>query len=195
MSARLRTASIALLAVVAALLLAGCGNADKRVTTGTYAGEGGANAPYLNVGPLVYQVQLSRELNPYNNEDSNYLKGVGVAESTLAPGEMWFGVFLQVYNRTNARLIASDSIYITDTQNNIYHPLPLSRLNTFAYRAGPVPGRGQLPVPGTPERAFGSEGQLLLFKIPVSAYDNRPLEIRITDPENPARSASAELDV
>ena len=52
-----------------------------------------------------------------------------------------------------------------------------------------------LPIPGTPARAFGSQGQLLLFKIATISLDNRPLEIKILNPLNPRRSASAELDV
>jgi len=195
MSPRLRTAPIAALAVLATLALSGCGDSHTRVTTGTYAGESGANAPYLNVGPLTYEVQLSRELNPFNNEDTNYLQGIAPAESKLPPGDEWFGVFMQVYNGTNRRLLASDAITITDTQKNVYRPIALHGNNLFAYHGGAVPGRGELPVPGTPERAFGTQGELLLFKIPVVALDNRPLELRVTDPQNPARFASAELDV
>ena len=74
------------------------------MTTGTYAGESGANAPYLNVGPLIYQVQLSRELNPYNIEDSAYLQGLTPAQRQLEPGQEWFAVFMQVYNNTSRAL-------------------------------------------------------------------------------------------
>ncbi len=52
-----------------------------------------------------------------------------------------------------------------------------------------------LPVPGTPSRVFGSQGQVLLFKIATISLDNRPLEIKIINPLNPHSSASAELDV
>src|SRR5437588_9958374 len=86
------------LLLLAALALGACGESHTKVSTGTYAGESGANAPYLNLGPLVYQVQLSRELNPNNTEDAGYLQGVPFAEGRLLPGEEWFGVFMQVYN-------------------------------------------------------------------------------------------------
>ncbi len=36
---------------------------------------------------------------------------------------------------------------------------------------------------------------MLLFKIKVVSLDNRPIEIKIVDPLNPAQTASAELDV
>jgi len=64
MSSRLRKLPLVLGALLAALLLAACGDSHTKVSTGTYAGEGGKNAPYLNVGPLIYEVQLSRQLNP-----------------------------------------------------------------------------------------------------------------------------------
>ncbi len=83
------------------LALSACSdNSHTRVTTGTYAGESGQNAPYLNVGPLIYEVQLSRELNPYDTEDSTYLSGLTPAQRKLSPGEEWFAVFLQVYNES-----------------------------------------------------------------------------------------------
>ena len=66
MPVRIRKLLLVLPALVAALTLSACGDSHTRVTTGTYAGESGANAPYLNVGPLEYEVQLSRELNPAN---------------------------------------------------------------------------------------------------------------------------------
>ena len=35
----------------------------------------------------------------------------------------------------------------------------------------------------------------MLFKIKIVSLDNRPLELKIVDPENAAQTASAELDV
>ena len=79
---------LALPAVLAALALGACGDSHTKVTTGTYAGESGANAPYLDVGPLKYQVQLSRQLNPANSEDSGYLAGprAGRSQARSGPG-------------------------------------------------------------------------------------------------------------
>ena len=85
--------SLLALMLVSALALSACSdNSHTRVTTGTYAGESGQNAPYLNVGPLIYEVQLSREMNPFDTEDAAYLQGLSPAERQLAPGQEWFGV-------------------------------------------------------------------------------------------------------
>src|SRR5471030_2551101 len=111
MSSRLRKSPLAIvLALLAVLVLGACVDSHTKVTTGTYAGESGKNAPYLNVGPLVYEVQLSRELNPANIEDAAYLKGLTPAESHLAPGQEWFAVFIQVWNHTSVPLPAATNL-------------------------------------------------------------------------------------
>jgi hypothetical protein len=195
MSSVLRKSSFALAALIAVLALSACGDSHTKVSTGTYAGESGTNAPYLNVGPLVYEVQLSRELNPTEVEDSAYLQGLTPAERQLESGEEWFGVFLQVYNHSSQAHPAATGITITDTQNNVYTPLVTEATNPFSYRAGSVPAKGQIPAPGTVALAGPTQGALLLFKIKVISLDNRPLELKIVDPTNPAESAQAELDV
>jgi hypothetical protein len=195
MPGRLRKLSLVLAALLASIALSACGDSHTRVTTGTYAGEGGKNAPYLNVGPLIYEVQLSRELNPYNSEDASYLEGLSPAERKLEPGQEWFGVFLQVYNNSNQAYTDASNITISDTQENVYTPLTPGATNEFAYHPGPVPAKNQVPLPNTTADSFGTQGALLLFKIQIVSLDNRPLELKIVDPENPSESASAELDV
>jgi hypothetical protein len=195
MITRLRKLTIALPALLAVLALSACGDSHTRVTTGTYAGESGANAPYLNVGPLVYEVQLSRELNPANSEDASYLQGLTPEQRKLEPGQEWFAVFMQVYNNTNQQHPAATSMTITDTQENSYTPIAPGEVNQFAYRAGMVAPKNQIPLPGTVADDDPAEGLVMLYKIQIVSLDNRPLELKIVNPENPAESASAELDV
>jgi hypothetical protein len=196
MIARLRKLPlVAVAAVVVALALGGCGDSHTRITTGTYAGESGANAPYLYVGPLIYEVQLSRQLNPANIEDADYLADLTPEQRKLEPGQEWFAVFMQVYNQTSKPHPASDGYTITDTQNNSYSPLTPGEGNEFAYRAGTVQANNQIPLAGTIADQDAAEGLVLLFKIQIVSLDNRPLELNIASPENPKESASAELDV
>jgi hypothetical protein len=195
MISRLRKLALVLGALLAAVALGACGDSHTKVSTGTYAGESGANAPYLDVGPLSYEVQLSRELNPTNTEDAAYLQGLGPAELKLETGQEWFAVFLQVYNHTKQPLQAANAITISDTQANTYTPIVPNENNPFAYRGGEVPAEGQLPIPDTIASSGPTQGALLLFKIQVVSLDNRPLQLKILDPEDPTESASAELDV
>jgi hypothetical protein len=192
---RLRKLSLAALMVAAVLVVSACGESHTRVTTGTYAGESGANAPYLNVGPLVYQVQLSRQLNPYNAEDQSYLQGLTPLQRVLLPGQEWFGVFVQVYNQSSRAHLAATSITISDTQENVYTPTVPSVVNQFAYRGGLIAPNSQVPPLGTIVADAPTQGALLLYKINTVSLDNRPLEIKIVDPLNAAQTASAELDV
>jgi hypothetical protein len=195
MSSRLRKSPLLALILLAAIALSACGDSHTKVSTGTYAGESGANAPYLDVGPLVYEVQLSRELNPFDTEDSSYLQGLSPSEQKLEPGQEWFGVFIQVYNNTSQPLDAASDLRITDTQGNTYLPIVPGSTNDFAYRAGSVPANGRLPLADTIAANGTTQGALLLFKIQVVSLDNRPLKLKIVDPDNEAETATAELDV
>jgi hypothetical protein len=183
------------LALLAALLLSACGDSHTKVSTGTYAGESGQNAPYLDVGPLSYEVQLSRELNPTNTEDASYLQGLSPAERQLAPGQEWFAVFVQVYNNSSQPQPSANELTISDTQGNTYIPVVPNQTNPFAYRAGLVPAKGQLPIADTTANSGPTQGALLLFRIQTVSLDNRPLELKIVDPSDASQTASAELDV
>ena len=195
MSSRLRKSPLAVLALLTALALGACGDSHTKVTTGTYAGESGANAPYLDVGPLIYEVQLSRQLNPSDTEDAAYLQGFSPAERRLQSNQEWFAVFVQVYNNNSRALPAANSLTIADTQGNRYSPVVPDQSNQFAYRAGIVPATGRLPVPDSVPAAGPTQGALLLYRIPIVSLDNRPLELRIVDPTDASQRASAELDV
>lgn len=191
---KLCAVSLALLAVLA---LGACGDSHTKVTTGTYAGESGANAPYLDVGPLKYEVQLSRALNPSSDEDAAYLQGLTPAQQKLEPGEEWFAVFLQVYNTGSQPQHAATpaEITISDTQDNVYTATVPDETNQYAYRGGEVPANSQLPTPGTTAALGPSQGAMLLYKIQLVSLDNRPIELKIVNPDNPSESANAELDV
>src|SRR5437588_2755056 len=195
MSSRPRKSPLVAIALLAALALGACGDSHTRVSTGTYAGESGAGAPYLDVGPLIYSVEISRQLNPFDTEDAGYLRGLPPAERQLAPGQEWFGVFLQVYNHTSHGLPAATQLTVTDTQGNTYSPIVPGQSNEYAYRGGVVPASGRLPGPDSTASFGPTQGALLLYKIQIVSLDNRPLEFKIVDPTDPAQKAAAELDV
>jgi hypothetical protein len=195
MPGRPRKSLLLALALLAPIGLAGCGDAHTKVTTGTYAGESGANAPYLNVGPLTYEVQLSRQLSPFDTEDASYLQGLSAIQRALTPQQEWFAVFLQVFNTSSKSEPAASKVTISDTQGKIYTPVVPDGSNRFAYRAGTVPGKGRLPVPDSTAAAGSTQGALLLYKINLDSLNNRPLTLTIADATDAAQTASAELDV
>jgi hypothetical protein len=191
----LRALALAGASVVLALGLGACGSADKRDTTGTYAGEGGVSAPYLTVGSLVYQVQISRALNPYDEEDSLYLAGLTPAQAKLSPGEEWFAVFIQVTNESGHPQPSARRITIADTQQNVYVPVVPAGSNPFVYAPKTVEPNGRIPGLDSPAGSSPTQGALLLYKLKTYSLSNRPLELKIVDPTDPAHVAEAELDV
>jgi hypothetical protein len=171
---RLPTLLVALVALLGASVLAGCGNKKDIVTSADTEGI------YVDAGPLQYQVQISRQLNPYDVEDSYYVRGT--TEPPPGRDDTWFGVFVRVYNPDDARKQATSDFEIHDTQGNIYKPVPLDNTNVFRYVPTSL-GEGQMiPTPGSP--AFNSpiRGSLLLFRVKVDSFENRPLELIISQP-------------
>lgn len=182
-------------ALLATLALSACGNANNKTHTGTYAGEGGVAAPYLTVGPLVYQVQSSRALNPFDEEDSYYLAGLTAAQAKLSFGEEWFAVFIQVHNTTSSPALAAAAPTISDFLGHTYAPVVPVGGNPFVYTGGIIAGGASVPGPNSVAANGSTQGALILYKIKLYSLENRPLTLRIPNRTNPALSATAELDV
>ncbi len=176
-------------AVLLAVVLAGCG---KEKTT-TFAENEGI---YLDVGPLAYQIQISRQLNPKDIEDRNYFVGLDAAQAKLAPDEVWFGVFMRVQNTSKRIQPASNDFEITDTLEKVYTPVPIADSNPFVYKPREVAAGQLLPSTGS---AAGSgpvgQGALLLFKLKLTSFASRPLELRIQSRSIPREMGRIELDL
>ncbi len=177
------------IAVCAAAILSACGG---DTTNNLHASNEGV---YVDLGHLKYQVQLSRQLNPYDAEDSSYLLGLTAADAALTPAQTWFGVFVVAFNKHTQSYPAARGFYITDTQGLTYRPTPVPGANPFAYHNTVVPGQDQLPAKGTAADNGPTNGLVLLFKIPLTSFDNRPLVLHITDPSDAKTEATVELDV
>jgi hypothetical protein len=179
---------VLLLAVAAALGLGACGNKQERVMHGTTEGA------YLDIGPLKYQVQISRLLNPTDPQDAGFL--IDVPPTTrLGPGDQWFAIFMLVQNGTNEPQRAAENYKITDTQGTVFRPIPLGRSNVFAYRPIDIPAKDSLPLPDSAAGDNSIQGALLLFKIPTKNFENRPLELSISTPAFPDQVGTVDLDV
>jgi hypothetical protein len=135
---------------------------------------------YVRAGQITYQVELSRQLNPYDVEDKGYLAGLPAGTVSPKPDEMWFAVFLWAKNQTNSAAMTSDSFDITDTQHNTYYPIPLkASINPYAWTQQMLQPLGTEPAADSPASNDPTQGGELLFKINVSAYANRPMTLDI----------------
>ncbi|MGI8802798.1 MAG: hypothetical protein ACR2KV_11590 [Solirubrobacteraceae bacterium] len=176
-------------AVCAVALLGACGG---DTTNNRHASNEGI---YVDLGSLKYQVQLSRQLNPYDTEDASYLIGMNPADAKLTPKQAWFGVFMLAVNKHGKAYPAAHGFYITDTQGLTYRPTPVPGANPFAYHGALIPPDEQLPAKGSAADNGPTQGLVLLFKVPLAAFDNRPLVLHITDPSDVKSEATVELDV
>jgi hypothetical protein len=168
---------LVLLAAVV-LVAAGCGSRSSSLTT-----EAQTEGLYMDAGPLLYQVQISRYLNPNDPEDAAYLTGLPAGTPIQpAKGETWFGVFIQVRNPTDQTQNPTDQFSIKDTQGAEFQPIALNpKLNPFAYVAAPLGPGGLIPGIETPAYNGPIQGSLILFKLKTSSLQNRPLTLKIDD--------------
>jgi hypothetical protein len=150
---------------------------------------------YVEVGQLNYQVQISRELNPWSDEDRYYLQGFSASERQLAVADEWFAVSLQVYNWSNSAHTPGNDFFITDTLGNRYTPLANPTPNPYTYVPQTIPPGGQLPTIDSDAFAGWSQGEILVFKVPYTSLVNRPFVLHIVSPTDSTRQARIELDV
>jgi hypothetical protein len=178
-----------LLVLVAALAVGACGNKESETLHGDTEGI------YIDVGGLKYQVQISRVLNPTDREDRDYLVDLPASEQ-LAADENWFAVFMRVENDSDKAAPATDSYSIKDTQGNVYKPVAMGPKNVFAYRPAVLQPKDILPLPTTSAAEGTIQGSMVLFKIPVANFQNRPLELEIPPPEGAeGGTGTVDLDV
>jgi hypothetical protein len=167
----------ALCAVGLALGLAACGKSEHPPSSEN-------DGVYEWAGPITYQLQISRELNQYSTEDSQYVTGLPPGTSiTLGPDELWYGVFLWAKNQTKQIHTTSDNFRIIDTENNHYYPVPVNpKLNPYAWTPQQLNPGAIEPAPNTTASFGPTQGGLLLFRLPMTVYDNRPLTLQILGP-------------
>ena len=185
MSRRLVTLMLVSLAAVA---LGACGNKEEITLHGDTEGI------YVDVGGLKYQVQISRLINPTDREDSGYMIDLPASQQ-LAADENWFAVFMRVENDSDKPEPATNGYSIRDTQGNIYRPIAMGPKNVFVYRPAVLQPKDILPFPDSPAGANTIQGAMLLFKIPVANFQNRPLQLLIPPPSGSGETGSVDLDV
>jgi hypothetical protein len=185
----LRVLLLLALGAASLLALAGCGNKVEIRT------EAKTEGVYIDVGELKYQVQLSRIINPNDEEDRSYLAGLPAGTVQPKPDEAWFGVWMRVQNVTSKKtLTAADDFEIVDTQEHSFTPIALEN-NPFAYAAQNLPPKTVVPTPNSPAGEGVIQGSLILFKVTTEALANRPLEFKIKSPALPDDVGIVDLDV
>ncbi len=184
---------LALIAAVplAAIALSGCG-AEEVVTQASTEGI------WVDAGSVDYQVQGSRLLQPGNQvPDESYLKGIADGITDPTEDQVWFAVFIRAENKTEKTVPTAESFQIEDTLGNVFKPVAIDPdINPFSYVPTNLAPKDVIPFPDSAQSLDSTQGAELLFKIPLSSYQNRPLEFTIfgADAGGPPHAA-VDLDV
>src|SRR5438552_481351 len=110
-------------ALCLAILLSGC-NTNPEATTNVAEGEG------MRLGELLYNVQITRYLNPADPEDKAYLVG----QPPLGPNQYYLGVFMQIHNESSDSQPLPSNFRVVDTVGTKFKPVPSKSL--FALKLG-----------------------------------------------------------
>jgi predicted small lipoprotein YifL len=98
---------------------------------------------------------------------------------------------LDVKGNPVQRVVKGD-FEIEDAQGNKFEPIPLPVTNVFAYRERPLKKGQCIPAAGSAASNGPTAGALLVFRIPVAATENRPLELSVS---SGGQTRKFELDI
>jgi len=193
--AALNRAILLPLALTVGLLAIGLGGCGRTTLTGVTQDQLSAGLePYFNVGAITYQVQVSRQLNPFDDEDVQYLAGVKDAQD-LAANQLWYGVFLWAKNQTSQTRDTADRFLLVDSEGTVYTPTALNAsINPYAWTTQALSQNETEPAPDSIASDGSAGGGLILFKVKDSVYANRPLTLEIFQPGDPT-PAKVSLDL
>jgi hypothetical protein len=170
----------ALMLVVLALGVAACGSSDE--PRDVEEGE------VVKVGGLKYSVVFSRYLNPNDNEDAAYLRGLEPAQNE----KNYFGVFLQVKNPTHETLGLVNKLTITDADGQRFEAIENESEFAFPFGAQ-VTENEWIPELDTTASSGPIQGSVVIFEVPEEVSANRPLLLHIPGP--PKESGTVKLDL
>jgi hypothetical protein len=178
---RLGVVAAAVAAVALGVAFSGCDTAPENANQVT-EGQG------IKLGELLYNVQITRILNPADQEDKAYLVG----QAPPDPDHYYLAVFMRIDNDGDASAQIPDDFRVVDTVGDTFDPVPSKSL--FALKLGSTVHPGdQLPEDETTAANGPIEGAMVLFRISGSAIQDRPLTLHITSPTG--TTGEVELDI
>lgn len=169
-----------LLAVV--VPVAGCGEEEGEEALEAVEGEP------LHLGELIYNVAITRFLNPNETSDEDYLVG----QPPEPEGQSYLGVFLLITNdNEDEAIMSADHYRMVDAGGREFEPLETE--SPFALDIGAtVEADGTIPEEDTTAAAGPIQGGMLLFLVDDDVSEERPLELEI---EAHGEAGVVELDI
>jgi hypothetical protein len=166
--------------IVAAAVVVACGSEEEEL--GVVEGEP------VELGTLLYNVQITRFLNPSDPEDRAYLRGQPVPRAD----EEYLAVFMTIDNEGSSTATVPEEFTIRDTRDNSYRSLDSDSVYALHPGAPLDPGE-EVPSPDTPAASGPIKGAMVLFLVDRTVTENRPIELEI--PSGSRERARVELDI
>jgi hypothetical protein len=178
----LRKFACLVLVPMALVGLAACGNQEERTE--------GEEGEFVHAGDAVYQVQLTRLLNPRQRPDDTLVRG----QQPLPPDEQFLGVFLKIRNEGNEGYAPPRNMKVVDSEGNEYLPLDATQSGFGLDFAEEIAPDKVVPAPDSPSAEGRSGAAMVLFRVRnSSATDNLPLILEV--PTGADESSRIVLDV
>jgi hypothetical protein len=174
---------LCVLALALPAALASCANKEEHPGTEEPAREGLA----LEMQGVEYTVFITRQLNPKVAPDEAYVS------DEPAEGDTYYGVFMQVCNRSEETRQPATTFFVRDNQDEAFEPKQLPADNPFGYQASSLDPDECIPQAGSVAQLGPSTGSMLLFELPLENTENRPLELEIRADDGESRTV--ELDI
>jgi len=169
------------LALVVAALGSGC-EADPESDLSAEEGQP------MKLGELLYNVQISRFLNPRDPEDEAYLAG----QPPPPNDKLYLGVFMLISNESGTTQDVPSEFKVVDTEGTEFDPVPSTSL--FALElGGTVAAHDQLPGLESTAANGPIQGAMVLFLIDEAATENLPVTLDI--PSAAGSAGEVELDI
>jgi hypothetical protein len=186
---RVTRTAVCLLALASAAALTACG---KHVEPGV--DEPAREGLAIDVAGVAYNVFITRELNPKITPDQAYYNGEPPGKDRTL-----YGIFIQACNEGTKTRMSTDDFLVEDNQGNEFEPIELEEENPFAYKPRTLAKGDCIPADGSVAQQGPTAGSMLLFEFPLENTENRPLELDIRGPYDPAtgerESKQIELDL
>jgi hypothetical protein len=143
----------------------------------------------IELGDLLFNVQLTRFLNIADREDAEYLEDLKPPPN----GKAYLGVFMEVENEgdEDAQLPTAEQMTVLDTTGQTYKPIETETVFGFDF-GQTVPAGEAIPLPDTAVASGPIQGQIIIFLVDQSVSENRPLELEL---EAEGEHGIIELDI
>lgn len=167
-----------------ALPIAGCGDEDSHDEVPEVV-----EGEPLELGELVYNVAITRFLNPNIVEDEEYLEGA----PSEPKGMSYMGVFILIKNETEEEQLSAQTYAVVDGGHRVYEPVDDVETPFSLDIGAPVPAEGEIPELDTVPAAGPTQGSLILFLVDDDVSEARPLELEVSSVT--AGEGKIELDI